>query len=195
MLRLICAMLVPAAVACGDPATSSEPISTSALVSELPTTALPPPDTVPVTTAQTPVSTTELEPPTDPVTTTVAPATEHQLAVLAEAFSLPGRPELHDVPGGQVVTVGSRGLYVNVPIQGSWQYVDVDVQDLPAASTETTEDAARSLLARLGIDATDQTATFTPNGPAIDIELAGCMMRFSSDGQIAWAIGAIADID
>lgn len=182
-----------AAVACGDPAATTDPVSTTAFETDLPTTT---PDTAgPITAAEMPASTTEAAPPTDPVATTVEPATEHQLAVLVEAFSLPGRPELHDVSGGHAVAVLSRGLYVNVPIPGSWQYADLDVQNLPAASAETSEKAARSLLARLGIDATGQTATFTPNGPSIDVELAGCVMRFADDGQIAWAIGAVADID
>ena len=122
------------------------------------------------------------------------PATEHQLHVLADAFSMPGRPDLHDVPGGQTVTVGSRSLVVNVPVAGLWQYDDFDAQSLPVASTDTTEVAARALLARLGIDAQGQVATFRLNGPGTEIDLAGCSMQFGENGQIVYAIGPLAAI-
>ena len=125
-------------------------------------------------------------------------ATEHQLEVLAAAFSMPGRPDLHDVSGGaevgQEVTAGSRTLVVNVPLAGSWQYSDLDAQSLPAATQDSSEAAARSLLAALGIDAEGQTATFTPNGPFIDVGLAGCTMHFAADGRIVSAIGPITAI-
>jgi len=122
------------------------------------------------------------------------PATEHQLAVLASAFSMPGRPELRDFNGGQHEIVGSRELAVNGPIRDTWQYADLDAQNLPPASMETSEIAARFLLAKLGIEPGDQTPTFTPNGPSIDVGLGGCMMRFAEDGQVAWAMGPIAAI-
>ena len=152
-----------------------------------------------------------LDPSTDPVPTTVvaapidaipsepsAPvdqsATEAQVAVLLAEFDLPGRPDLHDINGGQVVTVGNRSLAVNVPIRGTWQYADLDAQDLPGATNEESEAAARSLLVQLGIDATGLVPTFTPNGPSVDIALGPVTLRFANDGRLAWAIGAIAAI-
>ena len=144
---------------------------------------------------------TELETPTtayvvesSPTTAASAPATEHQLQVLADALSMPGRPDLHDVPGGQMVTVGSRSLVVNVPLAGLWQYDDLDAQSLPVASANTSEVAARALLARLGIDAGGEVATFKPHGPGTEIDLAGCNMLFADNGQIVYAIGPLAAI-
>jgi hypothetical protein len=206
---LVCALLVVVSAGCGE----------RVLVTE----ATSPVDTTPVTApeAQTTVVSTTIGiastavPETDAPSTTQAPpvvepdtiaavdqtappaenpATEHQLDVLAAAFSMPGRPELEDRNGGQYVAVGPRALAVNVPIRGSWQYADIDAQDLPAASAEASEVAARALLAKLGIDAEGQMATFVPNGPSIDVSLGGCTMRFSDDGQVAWAIGAITAI-
>ena len=121
-------------------------------------------------------------------------ATEHQLQVLADAFSIPGRPDLHDVPGGQMVTDGSRSLAVNVPLAGVWEYDDLDAQSLPAATADSSESAARALLARLGIDAGGQVATFKPNGPGTEIDLAGCSMLFAENGQIVYATGPLAAI-
>jgi hypothetical protein len=151
------------------------------------------PETVVPTTTQTPSDTTiagvdQTAPPAE------NPATEHQLAVLAAAFAMPGRPDLADSNGGQHEIVGSRELAVNVPIRDSWQYADLDAQNLPPASKETSEIAARFLLARLGIEPGDETPTFTQNGPSIDIGLGGCLMRFAEDGQVAWAIGGIGAI-
>ncbi|MEP7045626.1 MAG: hypothetical protein ABI949_03040 [Ilumatobacteraceae bacterium] len=122
------------------------------------------------------------------------PATDAQIAVLLTAFDLPGRPDLHDIDGGQMVTAGNRSLVINVPLRGTWQYADLDAQDLPAATNEESEAAARSLLLKLGIDSVGQVPTFTPNGPSVDIALGDCTMRFANNGRPAWAIGSIAAI-
>jgi hypothetical protein len=151
--------------------------------------------TTPVTTvAETPTTTAAVEPsPTTP--SPAAPATGHQLQVLADAFSMPGPPDAHSGPQGQTgVVAGSRSLVVGVPIAGMWQYDDLDAQSLPPASTATSETAARSLLARLGIDPQGQVATFKPNGPGTQIDLAGCSMLFADNGQIVFAIGPVAAI-
>ena len=153
-------------------------------------------DTTPIVTAiEAPTTTSAIEPsPTTPSITPATPATEHQLQVLADAFSMPGRPDFHDVPGGQMVTVESRSLVVNVPLPGLWQYDDLDAQSLAPASTSTSETAARSLLARLGIDTQGEVLTFKPHGPGIEIDLAGCSMLFAENGQIVYAIGPIGAI-
>ena len=152
-------------------------------------------DTTPIVTAvETPTTATAVEPsPTTP-STTPTPATEHQLQVLVDTFSMPGRPGLHDVPGGQSVTVDGRSLVVNVPLAGLWQYDDLAAQSLPPASTAASETAARSLLARLGIDTVGQVLTFKPHGPGTEIDVAGCLMLFAENGQIVYAIGPLAAI-
>ena len=107
---------------------------------------------------------------------------------------MPGRPDLHDVPYGQEVTVERRGLHVNVPIFGAWQYYDLDAQALPGAANDASDAAARDLLARLGIDTSGLVASVTPNGPGTDIGLAGCIVRVADDGRIAFAYGLLKDI-
>jgi hypothetical protein len=153
-------------------------------------------DTRPIVTAvETPTTAPAVDPsPTSPSATPTTPATEHQLQVLADAFSMPGPPDVHDASGGQGVSSGSRTLVVNVPLAGVWQYDDLDAQSLPPASAATSETAARSLLASLGIDTQGQVPTFKPNGPGTEIDLAGCSMLFAENGQIVYAIGPIAAI-
>jgi hypothetical protein len=107
---------------------------------------------------------------------------------------MPARPDLHDVPFGQEVTVGNRSLYVNVPIFGGWQYADLDAQALPGATNDASEAATRDLLTKLGIDTAGLTATFTPNGPGSDVGLAGCIVRFAEDGRIVFAYGLLEDV-
>ena len=139
-------------------------------------------------------TTTEIADPSPTTPSQPVPATEHQLQVLADAFLMPGRPELRDVPGGQTVTIGSRSLVVNVPLAGIWQYHDLDALSLPFAPAVSGEMQARALLANLSIDAQGQVATFKPSGTGTEVDLAGCSMLFAEAGQIAYAIGPLAAI-
>lgn len=159
--------------------------------------------TTPVTDVSVPdevVTTTTGEPPTpptEPPPITAVPASEHQLDVLTRALGMPGRPHLADVEVGQHEIVGSRELAVNAPIPGTWQYSDLDAQSLRAASAEESEAAARALLAALGIDASALTATFEQNGPAIDVTIGGCILRYAKDADVPrlmWAICPVAAI-
>lgn len=206
VVAMISALAAVVAVSCGAPvessgatfdavtsaAASGDPVATPSPA----TTTTDPPVTSPVTLAIDDTTTTALpsDGSADDTLPPPVPATEHQLAVLAAALSMPGRPDLHDVPYGQEVRVDNRVLDVNVPIFGSWQYNDLDAQSTPGATAEVSETATRDLLAALGIDTTGLTATFTPRGDGIDVGLAGCIVGFANDGRIAFAYGLLKDI-
>ncbi|HEY7628118.1 MAG TPA: hypothetical protein VH761_13670 [Ilumatobacteraceae bacterium] len=157
------------------------------------------PVTTPLTAVSVPdelVTTSTGEPPprAEPPTTTAVPATEHQLDVLTRALGMPGRPQLADVEVGQHEIVGGRELAVNAPIPGTWQYADLDAQSLPGASAEESEAAARALLAALGIDAGALTATFAANGPAIDVTIGDCILRYAKDADGPRLMSAICPV-
>lgn len=204
---MIFALTAGALVSCGERVVSTgaaDDSVTSATTVVDPVATTSPPDT----TTSDPPTTSPITFATDvPITTTLplggsvddtlpppVPATEHQLAVLAAALAMPGRPELHDVPYGQEVKVDNRVLDVNVPIFGAWQYSDLDAQSVPGATAEVSEAATRDLLARLGIDTTGLTATFTPNGDGTQVGLASCIVMLATDGRIVFAYGLLEDI-
>ena len=207
VLTPLCAIAASALISCGERVVSTGAsndeatlattvLETMATTSLTDTTTTQSPTTSPIT-LRIDVTTTSALPLAGSADDTLpppVPATEHQLAVLAAAFSMPGRPELHDVPFGHEVSVGSRVLVVNVPIFGAWQYNDLDAQRAPGATPAASEAAARDLLSELGIDTTGLTATFTPNGPGTDVDLGGCKARFTDDGRIVFAYGLLEDI-
>jgi hypothetical protein len=81
-----------------------------------------------------------------------------------------------------------RGLCVNVPLWGAWQYWDLDAQNSQGASDEQAAQVALDLFVRIGVDPGVVTSV-EPNGPLPQMELSnGALVMVAQDGRIASVI-------
>ncbi len=146
-----------------------------------------------VTLADTAVPTTTIA--NDAVTS--APATpppvvgDASVQALASALGVEGELEQRDGEhgGGQCIgRLEPRGLCVNVPLWGVWQYWDLAAQDSPGASDDQARDVATDLFARLGVDP-GTVISIEPNGPLPQVTFSsGTLVMVTEDGRIASVI-------
>ena len=124
----------------------------------------------------------------EPPPATLAPLiSELPVAALAAALGVEGDVEQLDGEHGPGYCVGRlepRGLCVNVPLWGLWQYWDLDAQNSEGASDDQAITVALELFDRLGVDAGEVTSV-EHNGPP-NVELSrGASVIVSNDGRIA----------
>ena len=124
----------------------------------------------------------------EPPPATLAPLiSELPVAALAAALGVEGDVEQLDGEHGPGYCVGRlepRGLCVNVPLWGLWQYWDLDAQNSEGASDDQAITVAVELFDRLGVDAGEVTSV-EHNGPP-NVELSrGASVIVSNEGRIA----------
>ena len=134
-----------------------------------------------------------IPPNTAPVVETV-PATyapligELPVLALAAVLGVEGDAEQLDGEHGPGYCVGRlepRGLCVNVPLWGLWQYWDSDAQNAQGATDEEAAAVALDLFARLGVDA-GEVESVQRNGPLPQASLSGgASVMVAHDGRIA----------
>jgi hypothetical protein len=138
-----------------------------------------PPDSPPPTT--TPANVT-------PPATLAAAIDGALVAALAAVLGLEGELEQREGelgPGYCVGRLEPRGLCVNVPAWGVWQYWDVDAQTAQGASNEVAALVALDLFTRMGVDAGEVTS-IQLNGPLPQVALSrGASVMVAQDGRIA----------
>jgi len=130
-------------------------------------------------------------PARDPVPTTVPPLVgEPPVAALAAALGVEGDIEQLDGEHGPGYCIGRlepRGLCVNVPLWGLWQYWDLDAQNAQGASDEQAASVALDLFDRLGVDA-GRVTSVERDGPLPTVGLSGgASVIVAIDGRIAMA--------
>ena len=110
---------------------------------------------------------------------------------LASVLGVEGQIEQRDGEHGSGQCVGRlepRGLCVNVPLWGVWQYWDLAAQDGPGASDDQAREAAVDLFARLGVDP-GTVISIEPNGPLPQVTFSsGTLVMVAGDGRIASVI-------
>ena len=148
-------------------------------------------DVAPPTTAI--VADTFTIPPTTTVGTPVA--SDASVLALAAVLGVEGELEQRDGEHGVGQCIGSlepRGLCVNVPLWGVWQYWDLNAQDSPGASDDQARSVAGDLFAQLGVDP-GSVISITPNGPLPQVEFSsGALVMVAEDGRIAMIIAGTA---
>ncbi|HEX6656920.1 MAG TPA: hypothetical protein VF065_02490 [Ilumatobacter sp.] len=137
------------------------------------------PDSIPPTTASV----------LETVPATYAPLIgEAPVLALAAALGVEGDIEQLDGelgPGYCVGRLEPRGVCVNVPLWGLWQYWDLDAQSGQGATDEVAAAAALDLFARLGVDA-GEVESVEPSGPLPKVGLSGgASVMVAQDGRIA----------
>ena len=110
---------------------------------------------------------------------------------LASVLGVEGVIEHRDGEHGSGQCVGRlepRGLCVNLPLWGVWQYWDLAAQDGPAASDDQAREVAVDLFARLGVDP-GLLISIEPNGPLPQVTFSsGTLVMVAGDGRIASVI-------
>jgi len=213
-------LFVFAASGCGD-ASSGAPIDTAQVLVSAPTaasvqvadTTSPPSVTAlavsPSTSAEFDSATSTSSPPEAIVTVASVPPTTAPVVSALETIAPP--PEVSDasvlalaavlgVQGevehmeGYATCIGRlepRGLCVNGPIPGSWQYWDLDAQNSAGASDEEAGAAALDVFTRIGVGAGVVTS-IEPNGPLPQVALSnGALVMVAEGGRIAWIIAGV----
>ena len=127
-----------------------------------------------------------------PVTTTATPVvSDASVHALAAVLGLDGEPEQRDGAHGAGQCIGRlepRGLCVNVPLWGVWQYWDLSAQEGPGASDDQARSIAVDLFAQLGVDPGAVTS-IEPNGPLPQVQFSsGALVMVAADGRIAMVI-------
>jgi hypothetical protein len=172
-----------AAETVAPPATSQPESEIASVTSE----EITPADTAPPTTA---IANDMM---TSPPVTTPAPPVINDASVQAVAAVLGIEVELEQRDGehgrGQCIgRLEPRGLCVNVPLWGVWQYWDLAAQDSPGASDDQARDVAVDLFARLGVDP-GTVISIEPNGPLPQVTFSsGTLVMVAEDGRIASVI-------
>jgi len=197
-------LVVCVASGCGD-SYAGAPVETPASSVSLPvesdlTTA--PTATVPVTPVMSGPSTSATMPPAPVATDSTPPHTtapvlappvptqpptvsDASVLALAAVLGVTGEIEHTEGNGSCVGRLEPRGLCVNVPIPGSWQYWDLDAQNGLGASDQEASDAALDVFARLGVDA-GVVDSIEPNGPLPQVSLSGGpLVMVAEGGRIA----------
>lgn len=138
----------------------------------------------------------EQQPQTLPAVTA---ASDASVVALANAMGIEGELEHRDGEHGPAQCIGRlepRGVCVNVPLWGVWQYWDLVAQDGPAATTEEAERVAVELFAQLGTDPGTIVELPTPVSVVPDGRLASVMfssgteVRVAQGGRIAMILAA-----
>jgi hypothetical protein len=95
-------------------------------------------------------------------------------------------------PGYCIGRLEPRGLCVNVPLWGLWQYWNLEAQNAQGATDDVAVDVAVDLFARLGVDP-GTAISVEPNGPLPQVELSsGAMVTVAEDARIAMVIAPTA---
>ncbi len=165
-----------------------------------PATAQPEPEIVSLTSEEItladtapPITTIANDTMTSPPVITPAPPviSDASVQALAAVLGVEGELEQRDGEHGSGQCVGRlepRGLCVNVPLWGVWQYWDLAAQDSPGASNDQARDVAVDLFARLGVDP-GTVVSIEPNGPLPQVTLSsGTLVMVAEDGRIASVI-------
>jgi hypothetical protein len=140
-----------------------------------------------------------IPPPTTAAAVELPPATiaplisEIPVTALANALGVEGDIEQREGEHGPGYCIGRlepRGLCVNVPLWGFWQYWDLDAQNGLGASDEQAIEVALDLFERMGVDAGDVNSV-EPNGPLPQVDLSGgAGVMVAQDGRIAMVIAS-----
>jgi hypothetical protein len=144
-------------------------------------------DAVPPTTA---IAADLVTYPPDPMATTPV-VSDASVQALAAVLGVDGELEQRDGEHGAGQCIGRlepRGLCVNVPLWGAWQYWDLSAQKGPGASDEQARSIAVGLFAQLGVDPGAVTS-IEPNGPLPQVKFrSGAFVMIAQDGRIAMVI-------
>jgi hypothetical protein len=127
-----------------------------------------------------------------PVTMLATPAaSDASVQALAAVLGVEGELEQREGEHGSGQCIGRlepRGLCVNVPLWGVWQYWDLNAQDGPGASDNQARNVAVDLFARLGVDPGAVTS-IEPNGPLPQVKFSsGALVMVAQDDRIASVI-------
>jgi hypothetical protein len=127
-----------------------------------------------------------------PITTPAPPViSDASVQALAAVLGVEGELEQREGEHGSGQCIGRlepRGLCVNVPLWGVWQYWDLAAQDSSAASDDQARDVAVDLFARLGVDP-GAVISIEPNGPLPQVTFSsGTLVMVAEDGRIASVI-------
>ncbi len=127
-----------------------------------------------------------------PAQVVVAPlVSDASVMALAAVLGVEGEFEHRDgeFGGGQCIgRLESRGLCVNVPLWGIWQYWDLSAQGGQRASDDQASLVASDLFVQLGVDPGAVTS-IEPNGPLPQVEFSsGALVMVAADGRIAMVI-------
>ncbi|MEP7115631.1 MAG: hypothetical protein ABI862_20365, partial [Ilumatobacteraceae bacterium] len=127
-----------------------------------------------------------------PVSVAVSPAVgDESVQALAAVLGIEGDLEEREGEHGSGQCIGRlepRGLCVNVPVWGLWQYWDLTAQDGPGASNDQARSVALDLFARLGVDPGAVTS-IEANGPLPQVQLSsGALVTVADDDRIASVI-------
>ncbi len=127
-----------------------------------------------------------------PVTMAATPVIgDATVQALAAVLGVEGELEQRDGEHGAGQCIGRlepRGLCVNVPLWGVWQYWDLGAQDGPGASDHQARSIAVDLFAQLGVDPGPLTS-IEPNGPLPQVKFgSGALVMVAEDGRIAMVI-------
>jgi hypothetical protein len=110
---------------------------------------------------------------------------------LAAVLGVEGELEQRDGEFGRGQCIGRlepRGVCVNVPLWGGWQYWDLSAQDGLGASDDQARMIAVDLFAQLGVDPGEVTS-IEPNGPLPQVKFStGALVMVAADGRIAMVI-------
>lgn len=110
---------------------------------------------------------------------------------LAAVLGVEGEVEAMERNAKCIGRLEPRGLCVNGPISGAWQYWDLDAQRAPGANDDEAGATALDLFVRIGVDPGVVTS-IEPNGPLPQVELSnGASVRVAEGGRIAWIIASI----
>lgn len=164
-----------------SPSTSAQfdPVSsTSSPPEALVTVASPPPTTAPA------VSALETLPPPPEVS-------DASVLALAAVLGVDGEVEHMEGCATCIGRLEPRGLCVNGPIPGAWQYWDLDAQNSAGASDEEAGAAALDVFTRIGVGA-GVVMSVEPNGPLPQVTLSnGALVMVAEGGRIASIIAGI----
>ncbi len=107
---------------------------------------------------------------------------------MASVLGVEGDLEHLEAEHGTAQCIGRlqpRGLCVNGPLWGVWQYWDLDAQSAPGASFEDAQRVAIELFARLGVDP-GTVVSVEPNGPLPRVTFtSGTQVMVAEGGRIA----------
>jgi hypothetical protein len=163
------------------PTTTWQPISTSPVMTS------PQPETLPPTTAAL-TDWGTYPPDTAPAGPVISDET---VQTLAAVLGIDGELEHRDGEHGVGQCIGRlepRGLCVNVPLWGVWQYFDLTAQSGPGASDEQARAIAVNLFTHLGVDP-GAVISIEPNGPLPQVTFSsGALVTVAGDGRIAMVI-------
>lgn len=129
--------------------------------------------------------------PYDTMPATEAPsptADEASVRALAVVVGVEGELEQIDAENGTAHCIGRlerRGLCVNVPLPGIWNYWDLDAQADPGATDDEASRIAVELFTQLGVDS-GAIDSVEPNGPLPQVRFgSGALVMVAEDGRIA----------